>query len=279
MGLRKLKPITPGTRHALLNDYADLTGDRPEKSLMVRIRNTGGRNNTGRVTAWHRGAAHKHQYRMVDFRRDKDGVAATVATIEYDPYRTSFIALLKYADGEKRYILAPQGIKVGDKVVSGKAAELKAGNALHLKDIPPGVQIHNIELKPGRGGQIVRSAGTSAVIAAKEGDYAHVNLPSGEIRKIHLMCRATVGQLGNVDHSGVVYGKAGRRRWLGWRPIVRGSCQNPVSHPMGGGEGRRAGGRHPQTPWGVPTKGKKTRTRRKPSNSLIVRRPKGKKIG
>lgn len=280
MGLKKLRPFTPSTRHALLNDYAEITTDRPVRGLLAPQKSTGGRNNTGRITSWHRGGGHPHFYRQIDFRRNKDGINATVAAIEYDPNRTSFIARLNYADGEKRYIIAPLGLSVGDVIRSGgENVEIKTGNAMPLSQIPPGIQIHNVELQPGRGGQLVRSAGGAAVIAAKEGAYAQVNLPSGEVRKILLACRATIGQIGNLDAKDVVYGKAGRLRWKGWRPIVRGSAQNPVAHPMGGGEGRRAGGRHPQSPWGFPAKGAKTRRRRKPSNNLIVRRPKGKKIG
>lgn len=280
MGLRKLRPITPGTRHALLNDFAELTKGAPERSLTEAVRPTGGRNNTGRITAWYRGGGHRQRYRRVDFRRDKDGIPARVAGIEYDPGRSAFLALLHYADGEKRYILAPLGLTDGQVVRSGAdGLEYGPGNSMPLSAIPPGTQIHNIELVAGRGGQLVRSAGGAAILTAKEPPYAHVTLPSGEIRRIPLDCRATIGQIGNVDHKDIMFGKAGRRRWLGHRPKVRGSCQNPVSHPMGGGEGRRAGGRHPVSPWGKPAKGGKTRRRRHPSNRFLVRRPKGKKIG
>ncbi|MBI4229331.1 MAG: 50S ribosomal protein L2 [Planctomycetes bacterium] len=280
MGLRKLRPITPGTRHALLNDFAEVTLSSPVASLTQEKRKTGGRNNTGRVTAWHRGGGHRQRHRIVDFRRDKDAVGAKVVGIEYDPNRSAFLALLQYADGEKRYILAPVGLAVGREVRSGNAGiDFLPGNAMPLGQIPPGTFVHNIEFSPGRGGQLVRSAGTTATLSAKEPPFAHVTLPSGEIRKFLLTCRATIGQVGNVDHNGILFGKAGRRRWMGWRPKVRGSCQNPVSHPMGGGEGRRSGGRHPVSPWGKIAKGGKTRPRKKPSNRFLVRRAKGKKVG
>jgi large subunit ribosomal protein L2 len=280
MGLRKLRPLTPGTRHALLNDFAELTTDRPERTLLEPKKRGSGRNNQGRITSWQRGGGHKRFYRRIDFRRGKDGIPAVVKSIEYDPNRTCFISLLQYADGEKLYILAPRGLQVGRVVRSGaEGVEPLPGNCLPLGQIPPGTLVHNVELHLGRGGQLVRSAGGAATVSVKESPFVHIVLPSGEIRKVLEGCRATVGQLGNVDHERIVIGKAGRNRWRGRRPKVRGSCMNPVAHPMGGGEGRRAGGRHPVSPWGFPAKGGKTRRRRKPSNSMIIRRPKGKKIG
>jgi len=270
MGIKSFKPYTPSRRFMTVSDFSDITKTEPEKSLIVPKKKTGGRNNFGRITARHRGGGHKRFYRIIDFKRDKHGIPAKVAAIEYDPNRSARIALLHYADGEKRYIIAPQGLKVGDTVISGEDAPLKVGNALPLAKIPEGIPIHNIELVPGKGGQLVRAAGTSAVILAKEGKYAHVQLPSGEIRLINLKCYATIGEVSNPEHKYIVLGKAGRSRWLGWRPHVRGMAMNPVDHPHGGGEGRNKG-KIPKTPWGKITKGKKTRNPRKPSSKFIVR--------
>ena len=272
MAIKRYKPTSPGRRFQTVSAFEEITARRPEPSLTVPLKKTGGRNNQGRITCRHRGGGHKRFYRIIDFKRDKDAVPAKVATIEYDPNRSSRIALLHYLDGEKRYILAPEGLKVGDTVVSDKQAEVSVGNALPLRYIPPGTPIHNIELKIGKGGQIVRSAGTNAVIMAKEKNYAQVRLPSGEVRLIHLDCKATIGVVGNADHGNITIGKAGRKRWLGRRPKVRGVAMNPIDHPHGGGEGKSSGGRHPVTPWGVPTKGYKTRKKRKSSDKYIVRR-------
>ena len=271
MGLKYYKPTSAGRRFASAVDFSEITETKPEKSLLVKLKKSGGRNNTGRMTMHHIGGGHKPVYRIIDFRRDKDGIPARVATIEYDPNRTAFIALLHYQDGEKRYILAPKELEVGQELLSGDRAEPRPGNCLPLRLIPSGLAIHNIELRPGQGGMMARSAGSSAQLMAKEGDHAHISLPSGEIRKVHLDCRATIGQVGNLDHQNVCIGKAGRKRWMGIRPTVRGSAMNPVSHPMGGGEGRRAGGRDPVSPWGVLAKGGKTRKRRKLSTKLIIR--------
>jgi large subunit ribosomal protein L2 len=271
MGLKYYKPTSAGRRFASSVDFSEITETKPEKSLLVKLKKSGGRNNTGRMTMHHIGGGHKPVYRIIDFRRDKDGIPARVATIEYDPNRTAFIALLHYQDGEKRYILAPKELEVGQELLSGDRAEPRPGNCLPLRLIPSGLAIHNIELRPGQGGMMARSAGSSAQLMAKEGDHAHISLPSGEIRKVHLDCRATIGQVGNLDHQNVCIGKAGRKRWMGIRPTVRGSAMNPVSHPMGGGEGRRAGGRDPVSPWGVLAKGGKTRKRRKLSTKLIIR--------
>jgi len=276
MGIRLYKPTTNGRRFASVSDFAEITRVRPEKSLVVKIKKTGGRNNLGRITCRHRGGGHKPKYRLIDFRRDKIGVPGKVSTIEYDPNRTCRIALIVYRDGDKRYILAPKELAVGQEIVSGDMAEPLAGNSLTLERIPPGIPIHNIELRPGQGGKLVRAAGVQATIQAKEGNYANVLLPSGEVRRVHLSCKATVGQVGNLAHQNVKIGKAGRNRWRGIRPTVRGSAMNPVSHPMGGGEGRRAGGRHPCGPSGVLSKGGKTRKPRKHSNKHIVRRRKKK---
>ena len=254
--------------------FEEITRPYPEKSLVRGKAKTGGRNTQGRITSRRRGGGHKKRYRQIDFRRDKFGVPATVASIEYDPNRSARIALLHYRDGEKRYILAPMGLQVGDTVVSGPTAEVKPGNALPLANMPLGTTIHNLELVPGKGGQIVRSAGTSAELIAREGRYAHVRLPSGEVRLVLVECMATVGQVGNADHESIVLGKAGRARWLGRRPKVRGVAMNPVDHPHGGGEGKSSGGRHPVTPWGVPTKGYKTRKKNKASDRYIVSRRK-----
>jgi large subunit ribosomal protein L2 len=274
MAIKKYKPTSPGRRFQTVSTFEEITATRPEPSLTVALKKTGGRNNLGRITSRHRGGGHKRFYRIIDFKRNKDSVPAKVATIEYDPNRSARIALLHYLDGEKRYIIAPEGLKVGDTIVSGADADIKIGNALPLRNIPPGTPIHNIELKKGKGAQIVRSAGTSAVIMAKEKMYAQVRLPSGEVRLVHLDCKATIGVVGNADHGNISIGKAGRSRWLGRRPKVRGVAMNPVDHPHGGGEGRTSGGRHPVTPWGVPTKGYKTRKKRKPSDKYIVRRRK-----
>jgi large subunit ribosomal protein L2 len=263
-------PTTPGRRFMTGADFSELTSTEPERSLLKPLKKSGGRNSRGRMTVRHRGGGHKRRYRKIDFNRDKHGVPAKVASIEYDPNRTARIALLYYADGEKRYILAPLGIKVGEIVTSGPDAEVKTGNAMALSQIPLGISIHNIELSPGRGAQIVRSAGGAAVMIAREGDFARVRLPSGEIRLIHVDCMATIGQLGNVEHDGISIGKAGRSRWLGRRPKVRGVAMNPIDHPHGGGEGKSSGGRHPSTPWGKPTKGYKTRKVKKASNKYIV---------
>ena len=274
MGIRIYKPTSPGRRFGSVSDFAEITRSRPEKSLLVKIKKTAGRNNQGRITARHRGGGHKPVYRLIDFKRTKQGVPARVAAIEYDPNRTARIALLHYRDGDKRYILAPKELDVGQQILSGEMAEPVPGNCLPLEQIPPGIPIHNVELRPGQGGKLVRSAGSQAVIHAKEGSYAVVLLPSGEIRRIHVKCKATIGQVGNLDHQNLKVGKAGRNRWKGRRPKVRGSAMNPVSHPMGGGEGRRAGGRHPCGPTGVLSKGGKTRKRRKASNKHIIRRRK-----
>lgn len=274
MGIRRFKPTSPGIRHMTVLDFSELTRDEPEKSLLRPLRKRAGRNNQGRITVRHRGGGHKRMYRVIDFKRDKDGIPAKVVSIEYDPNRSAFIALLHYADGEKRYILAPVGLVVGQTVMSGPNAEIKPGNALPLRYIPVGTIIHNIELKPGKGGQLARAAGAAAQVLAKEGDYAHVRLPSGEVRLIHLDCKATVGQVGNLDHENVTIGKAGRSRWLGWRPAVRGAAMNPVDHPHGGGEGKAPRGRHPATPWGKQALGVKTRDPNKPSNRFILKRRK-----
>jgi large subunit ribosomal protein L2 len=274
VGIKKFKPVTPGRRFFTVSTFEEITKEEPEPSLLEPLRKTGGRNVQGRVTVRHRGGGHKRHYRLVDFRRDKDGIVARVAAIEYDPNRSARLALLHYADGEKRYILAPEGLRVGDTVMSGPDAEIKPGNALPLRHIPVGTLVHNIELAPGKGGQLVRAAGAAAQVMAKEGDYAHIRLPSGEVRLIRLECKATVGQVGNLEHSAVSLGKAGRSRWLGRRPAVRGVAMDPASHPHGGGEGRSPIGMPgPVSPWGKPTLGAKTR-KRKPSDKFIVKRRK-----
>lgn len=280
MGIRRYNPTSPGRRGASVSDFAELTPapQRP-KRLMEPLRKTGGRNNQGRITARHRGGGHKRAYRRIDFKRDKDGVPAVVASIQYDPNRSARIALLHYVDGEKRFILAPQGIEVGATVQSGPDAPPNVGNCLPMANIPLGLTIHNIEMKAGRGGQICRSAGTSAVLAARDANWAQITLPSGEIRRIPAACRATIGAIGNADHMNVTMGKAGRRRWLGWRPHVRGTAMNPIDHPHGGGEGRTKGGRHPVSPTGKSAKGGSTRKRRKPSNAAIVRRRRSRRYG
>jgi large subunit ribosomal protein L2 len=280
MGIRRYKPTTAGRRRATVSDFADLTpGVKPEKTLLRPKRKTGGRNNQGRITARHRGGGHKRRYRLIDFRRDKDNVPARVRSVEYDPNRSARIALLHYADGEKRYILAPQGLERGAEVQSGPDVPPSVGNSLPLRNIPLGMTIHNIELQPGRGGRLCRSAGVSATLAAREADWAQINLPSGEIRRVPSACRATIGALGNADHEAIVIGKAGRNRWRGRRPHVRGTAMNPIDHPHGGGEGRTKGGRHPVSPTGKSAKGGSTRKRRKPSNAAIVRRRRSRRYG
>lgn len=271
MSIKKVNPTSPGRRFQTYSVPRGFTCDKPEKSLLEPLKKTGGRNSYGRVTAWHRGGGHKRRYRLVDFKRDKEGIPAKVATIEYDPNRTAHIALLHYADGEKRYILAPVGLSVGDRVLASDEADIKPGNCLRLASIPLGTVLHNVELKPGKGGQLARSAGASTQLIAKEGKYAILRLPSSEMRMVPIECKATVGQIGNINHENTSLGKAGRNRWIGKRPHVRGVAMNPVDHPMGGGEGRSSGGRHPCTPWGVPTKGYRTR-KSKSSDRLIVRR-------
>ena len=272
MAIRQRRPTTPSSRFTALDDFSGLTKKKPERSLLEPIKKTGGRNNQGRITSRRRGGGHKRRYRIIDFKRNKDGIAARVAAIEYDPNRSARIALLHYADGEKRYIIAPHGVQVGEMLMSGETVEPKVGNCMPLANIPASMPVHNIELRPGRGGQLVRSAGMQAGITAKEGKYAHITMPSGEVRKVPIRCRATIGQVSNLEHAARSLGKAGRNRWLGRRPRVRGVAQNPVAHPMGGGEGRSAGGRHPCSPWGKPAKGGKTRRRRSPTNSMIIRR-------
>ncbi len=274
MGIKVYKPTTPGMRGRSVVKHSEvITKKKPEKSLTVGLKKKGGRNNTGKITVRHRGGGNKRLYRIIDFKRDKIGVPAKVKAIEYDPNRSAYIALLTYADGEKRYILAPLGIKVGDTVVSGDVTEVKPGNSMPLKNIPLGTLIHNIEMIPGKGGILVRAAGASAQILAKEGNYAHIRMPSGEVRMIHLNCRATIGQLGNVDHENVNLGKAGIKRHKGFRPSVRGAAMNPVDHPHGGGEGKAPVGHPgPMTPWGKPALGYKTRKKNKPSDKYIIRR-------
>ena len=270
MALISRKPTSPGRRFQTTTDFAEITRSEPEKSLVRPLKKSGGRNNYGRITCRHRGGGHKRRYRLIDFKRNKLEVPAKVATIEYDPNRTTRIALLHYTDGEKRYILAPQGLRVGDMVVSSPNADIKPGNTLPLQNIPTGTLVHNVEMKPGKGGQLARAAGSSAQLMAKEGKQAHLKLPSGEVRMVPVDCRATIGQLSNVEQENVSLGKAGRKRWVGKRPHVRGVAMNPVDHPMGGGEGKSSGGRHPCTPWGVPTKGYKTR-KPKASDRYIVK--------
>ncbi|MDR9756793.1 MAG: 50S ribosomal protein L2 [Thermacetogeniaceae bacterium] len=272
MGTKKYKPTTPGRRFMSVVQNKELSDVKPEKSLLKPMRKKAGRNNTGRVTVRHRGGGVKRNYRVIDFKRDKDGIPAKVASLEYDPNRSANIALLHYVDGEKRYILAPLGLKVGQTVLSGKDADIKPGNALSLRNIPVGTMVHNIEMTPGGGGKLVRSAGAAAQLMAREGDYATLRMPSGEMRMIHAECKATVGQVGNLDHENISYGKAGRMRLLGWRPSVRGVVMNPVDHPHGGGEGKSTAGRHPVTPWGKPALGARTRKKNKASDKLIVKR-------
>ncbi len=271
MGIKTYRPYTETRRFQTGLTFDEITQAEPFKPLLEPKKRISGRNNKGRLTIWRRGGGHKRQYRVIDFRREKTGIEARVASIEYDPNRSAFISLLSYADGEKRYILCPKGLKLGDKVASGPQADIVVGNALPLKNIPAGTTIHNIELRQGKGGQLVRSAGGAAQLLSKEGDYAQVRLPSGEVRKIHIDCMASIGQVGNADHENVAVGKAGRTRWLGRRPTVRGVAKNPVDHPLGGGEGKTSGGRHPVTPWGQPTRGYKTR-RNKLTGKFIVKR-------
>ncbi len=270
MAIKKFKPTTPSRRYMTVSSFEEITKTTPEKSLLAPAKKSGGRNVNGRVTSRHWGGGHKRRYRIIDFKRDKDGVPAKVASIEYDPNRSARIALLHYVDGEKRYILAPDKLQVGDFVESGPEADIKPGNALKLKDIPVGTIVHNIELQPGKGGQLVRSAGAMAQLLAKEGNYAHIRMPSGEVRLIRAECKATIGQVGNLDHENLTIGKAGRQRWMGRRPKVRGVVMNPVDHPHGGGEGKSPAGRHPVTPWGQITIGKRTRKNKK-SDKFIVR--------
>ena len=272
MGIRYLKPTTPGSRFATRPDFSDLTATVPEKNLTKPIRKKGGRNNHGRITVRRRGGGHKRRYRVIDFKRDKFGVPGTVATIEYDPNRSAYISLVHYNDGEKRYVLSPVGIQVGDLIISSENAPLKVGNAVPLRNIPAGLNVHNVEMQPGKGGQMVRSAGSFAQIMAHSDKFTTLKLPSGEIRMVSKNCIATIGQVGNSSHEQVVSGKAGRTRWLGRRPKVRGVVMNPVDHPHGGGEGKSSGGRHPCTPWGKPTKGFKTRKKNKKSNDMIIKR-------
>jgi len=280
MGIRKYKPTSPGRRGATVSDFADLTsGAKPEKGLLRPLKKKGGRNNQGKITARHRGGGHKRMYRVIDFRRAKDGVPARVASIEYDPNRSARIALLHYVDGEKRYILAPNGLKVGAEILSGPDAPPSLGNCIPLKNIPPGMAVHNIEMRPGGGGALCRSAGASASLVATEAGWAQLVLPSGEIRRVSSECRATIGKVGNTDHMAICLGKAGRKRWLGRRPHVRGTAMNPIDHPHGGGEGRTKGGRHPVSPTGKPAKGGRTRQKRKASNNAIIRRRRSKRYG
>jgi large subunit ribosomal protein L2 len=274
MGIKKLKPTSPGTRFKSNYTFDEITKSTPEKSLTVALRKSGGRNNHGRITARHIGGGHKRRYRVIDFKRDKHGVPAKVFSIEYDPNRSARIALLHYADGEKRYIIAPNGLKVGDKISSGSGSEISVGNALPLKEMPLGSFIHNVEIKPGKGGQLGRSAGSSLQLMAKEGNFAQLKMPSGEIRLINITCLATFGMVGNSEHENISLGKAGRTRWLGKRSYVRGVAMNPVDHPMGGGEGKTSGGGHPVSPWGQKAKGLKTRKRKNPSNKYIIKRRK-----
>jgi len=271
MAIKKYKPTTPSLRFRTGYTFTEITTDRPEKSLLKPLKKSGGRNNMGRITCRHRGGGHRRHYRIIDFKRDKFGVPAKVASIEYDPNRTARIALLHYLDGEKRYIIAPDGLTVGSKVMSGPEAEIALANAIPLEKIPLGSTVHNIELKKGRGGQIARSAGAFGQVVAKDGDYVHVKMPSNDVHLIRKECMATIGQVSNLDHSLIKIGKAGRKRWLGIRPTVRGVAMNPVDHPMGGGEGKSSGGRHPVSPWGKPAKGGKTRKTRKYSDNYIVK--------
>ena len=272
MGIKQLKSVTPGSRFASRSDFSELTTSTPEKSLTKALRKSGGRNNTGRITIRRRGGGHRRRYRIIDFKRNKFDIPGKVMTVEYDPNRSANISLINYADGEKRYILSPIGLKVDDSVISGEKVPLKVGNCLPLKSVPAGLFVHNIELLPGKGGQMVRSAGAAAQVMAHDGGLCTLKLPSGEIRMVNERCLATIGQVGNKSHEQIVSGKAGRTRWLGRRPKVRGVAMNPVDHPMGGGEGKSSGGRHPTTPWGKPTKGYKTRKKNKKSNAMIINR-------
>ncbi len=274
MPIRTYKPTSAGRRFQTVHVFDEITTDRPYKPLTEPLRKSGGRNNQGELTSWWRGGGHKRMYRVIDFKRDKRDIPGRIITVEYDPNRSSRIALVQYADGDKRYILQPNGLKVGDTVVAGDNVDILPGNALPLKNIPLGTLIHNVELRPGRGGQVARGAGSSVQLVAKEGAYATVKMPSGELRKINMECLATVGQVGNLDHENVSWGKAGRSRWLGKRPHVRGVAMNPVDHPLGGGEGKTSGGRHPVSPWGMPTKGYKTRNRKSTDQFIVQRRGK-----
>ncbi len=272
MGIKTYRPYTETRRFQTGLTFEEVTSSEPYKPLLKPKKRISGRNNQGEITIWHRGGGHKRHYRVIDFKRDKIGIPGCVATIEYDPNRSAFISLVNYADGEKRYILYPLGLKVGDKVVSGPEADIVAGNALPLKNMPVGTLIHNVEMRSGKGGQLVRSAGSAAQLLAKEGDYAQVRLPSGEVRMVHIDCMATIGQVGNLDHENITIGKAGRKRWLGIRPTTRGVAMNPVDHPLGGGEGKTSGGRHPTTPWGKPTRGFKTRNNKRTDRFIVKRR-------
>jgi len=274
MGIKKFKPTSDGRRHMTSSTFEEITRSTPEKSLLAPLKSSGGRNNNGRITKRHTGGGHKRRYRIIDFKRDKREIPATVASVEYDPNRSARIALLNYADGEKRYIIAPNGLEVGATVIASEKGDIKPGNAMAIKAIPLGTWVHNVELKVGKGAQLARSAGTYAMIAAKEGKYAQLRLPSGEVRLVLQDCCATIGQVGNTDHENVKIGKAGRNRWLGKRPQSRGVAMNPVDHPHGGGEGKSSGGRHPVTPWGVPTKGYKTRTNKRTDKFIVRRRKK-----
>ncbi|MFW5789966.1 MAG: 50S ribosomal protein L2 [Halanaerobiaceae bacterium] len=276
MAIKKFKPTTPSRRYMTVSDFKELTSTEPEKSLLAPLKKSGGRNSNGRITSRRRGGGHKRKYRIIDFKRDKDGIPAKVKSIEYDPNRSARIALLTYYDGEKRYILAPNKVEVGDVLETGSGADIKPGNALQLQDMPVGTIVHNIEMQPGKGGQIARSAGVMAQILAKEGKFCHIKMPSGEVRLIRKECKATVGQVGNIEHENIVIGKAGRSRWLGRRPKVRGVVMNPHDHPHGGGEGKSPAGRHPVTPWGQKTIGKKTRKPKK-SDEYIIKSRKAKK--
>ena len=276
MAIKRFRPLTPSQRFRTVPDFAEITSTVPEKSLLEPQSKSGGRNNKGRITAYHRGGGHRQHYRCIDFKREKLNIPARVASIEYDPNRSARISLLHYADGEKRYVLAPEGVNVNDVVFAGEQAEIKVGNCMPLERMPLGTMIHNIEMRPGKGAQMVRSAGTMAQLVAKEGDKATLKMPSTEVRTVPIKCYATIGQVGNLAHKNVSWGKAGAARWRGWRPITRGVAMNPVDHPMGGGEGKSSGGRHPCTPWGIPTKGYKTRSKRKSLKHLVERRKKGK---
>lgn len=278
MGLKKNKPVTPSRRYMIMSDFEEITKSRPVKKLLAKRKNTGGRNNAGRITSRHRGGGHKRKYRLIDFKRNKVDIPARVCSIEYDPNRSARIAHIIYQDGEQSYILAPLDLRVGDQVISGTKGKIKAGNHFSMIDIPAGTVIHNIELRIGKGGEIARSAGAGATLLTKEDRYAHVKLPSGEVRLIPMQCRATIGQLGNVDHNSISSGKAGRSRWLGRRPQTRGVAMNPVDHPLGGGEGKSSGGRHPCTPWGKPTKGYRTRRKKLSDRYIVKRREVNKKI-
>lgn len=269
MGIKTYRPYTETRRFQTGLTFEEITTSKPHRPLLEPKSRISGRNNLGQLTIWHRGGGHKRHYRIVDFRRDKTGIPARVATIEYDPNRSAFISLLHYADGEKRYILHAMGLKVGDKVVSGPESDIVVGNALPLKNIPTGTLVHNIEMRPGKGGQLVRSAGGAAQLLSKEGDYAQLRLPSGEVRQVHIDCMASIGQVGNLDHENISIGKAGRKRWMGIRPTVRGVAMNPVDHPLGGGEGKTSGGRHPVTPWGKPTRGYKTRNNKQTDRFIV----------